>query len=76
MDALIAIGRPSIAPTIELLANDESSLKRDLADKVIRYAEDAGVAGFILERAMSIERDPSRQARLQDALARLSKLPQ
>jgi hypothetical protein len=76
MEALIAIGRPSVAPVIELLASDGDPLKQDLAVKVLRYAEDAGVASFILERAIRSESDSLRQTRLRDALARLSTLPQ
>ncbi len=76
MEALIAIGRPSVAPVIELLATNGDALKHDLGVKVLRYAEDAGVAAFILERAIRSEGDSQRQTRLREALARLSKLPQ
>jgi len=76
MEALIAIGHPSIGPTLELLATDDNFTRRDLGVKVIRYAEDSGVARFILERAAAGVSEPARQARLRDALTRLSKLPQ
>jgi len=76
MEALITIGRPSIAPVIDMLASDENPLRRDLGVKVIRYAEDAGVARFLLDRSLASERDRVRQSRLHDALERLAKLPQ
>jgi hypothetical protein len=47
-----------------------------LAVKVIRYAEDAPITKFILERAQNAESDPQRKGRLKDALERLAKLPQ
>jgi len=76
MEALIHIGRPSVPAAAELLAADDADLRRDLAAKVVRYAEDAKVARFVLEQAHAGERDPARKARLQDGLARLDKLPQ
>ncbi len=76
MEALINIGRPSVAPALELLATDPSDLRRDLAVKVIRYAEDAEVARFIVQRAYAAEADAARKSNLKDALVRLDKLPQ
>ncbi len=76
MEALITIGRPSVLPAVEVLATETNDLRRDLAVKVVRYAEDAGVAKFILERALSAEKDPNRVAKLKDALSRLDRLIQ
>jgi len=75
MEALITIGWPSVQAAVELLAVETDDLRRDLAVKVIRYATDAEVAKFILERAHKIESDPTRKGNLQDALVRLNKLP-
>jgi hypothetical protein len=75
MEALITLGRPSIAPCLELLATDPNALRRDLAVKVIRYAEDAGIARLILQRAHAAETDAARRANLADALQRLDALP-
>jgi hypothetical protein len=75
MEALITIGRPSIPAVLELLATETKDLRRDLAVKIVRYVEDAGVARFILERAHAAESNPDRKARLKDALTRLEKLP-
>ncbi|MBN2592660.1 MAG: hypothetical protein JXA81_04060 [Sedimentisphaerales bacterium] len=76
MEALITIGWSSVPAAVELLAKDTNDVRRDLAVKVIRYATDAEVAKFILERAHKIESDPTRKANLQNALVRLDKLPQ
>lgn len=75
MEALIAIGWPSIPAAIELLAMDTDDVRRDLAVKVIRYITDGEIAKFILERAWTNESEPSRKTNLQDALVRLEKLP-
>jgi hypothetical protein len=76
MEALITLGRPSIRPVLELLATESDNLRRDLAVKVIRYAEDAQIARLVLERAAGAERDAERRAKLSDALDRLARLPQ
>lgn len=75
MEALITIGWSSVPAAVELLATETIDLRRDLAVKVIRYATDAEVAKFILERAHKIESDPNRKGNLQDALMLLNKLP-
>lgn len=75
MEALINIGQPAVPAAVELLAKDMNDLRRDLAVKVIRYVGDAGIAGFILTRALATETDPNRKANLQDAINRLAKLP-
>lgn len=75
MEALINIGRPAVPAALELLAVEKDDLRRDLAVKVIRYVEDAGISKFILERAYSSELDSARKANLGDALVRLDKLP-
>ncbi|MBC8471624.1 MAG: hypothetical protein H8D56_19350 [Planctomycetes bacterium] len=75
MEALINIGLPSIPATLELLATETINLRRYLAVKVIRYATDAEIAKFILERAWKNESEPARKANLQDALVSLNKLP-
>ena len=74
-EALIAIGRPSITPMLELLATDPKPLRRDLAVEVIRDVEDPDIARFILQRAHAAATDPKRRANLADALLRLDKLP-
>jgi hypothetical protein len=75
MEALIAIGRPSVLAALELLASDSHELRRTLAVKVIRYVEDAATALFILERARNSEADSARKGKLDDAIARLRSLP-
>ena len=75
MEALITIGRPSVLAALEFLATETNDLRRDLAVKVIRYATDADIAKLILKRACKTEDDPARKANLEDAFARLSKLP-
>lgn len=74
MEALITIGKPSVAAAIELLATEGNDLRRTLAVKVIRYVENGEVATFVLERAHAKENDPNRKTMLDDALTRLSKL--
>jgi hypothetical protein len=71
MEALIHIGRPAVPPALELLATDGSRLRRSLALRVVRYAEGADVAEFILQRAIAREADPERRGRLDSALAEL-----
>lgn len=75
MEALIAIGQPSIRPTIELLATDKDNLRRELATKVIRYVQGYEVARFILTQASAAQSDTNRKRNLQDALTCLEKLP-
>jgi len=74
MEALITIGKPSVQPTMELLATNSNDLRRNLAVKVIRYVEGAEVAQFILQKTAANERDQTRKALLEDALRRLQKL--
>lgn len=76
MEALIAIGRPSIPAALELLATDGNGLRRDLAVKVIRYVEDAELARIVIERAQTVETDARRKVGLQEALSRLQRLGQ
>jgi len=75
MEALIAIGRASIPPMLELLATEGDDLRRNLAVKVIRYVTDAQTAKFTLEGFCANETEQSRKDHLQDALVRLNKLP-
>jgi len=74
MEALITIGKPSIKPTLELLASDGSDLRRALAVKVIRYVEGADTALFVLQKAHDSEHDPNRKTMLTDAYGRMVKL--
>jgi hypothetical protein len=75
MEALIVIGRPAVLAAVDLLATEDGDLRRTLAVKVVRYAEDSGTAAFILDRARNSEMDPNRKARLGDAVTRLRALP-
>jgi HEAT repeat protein len=74
MEALINIGRPSVAPAIELLATDSNDLRRSLAVKVLRYVETPDVAKFILQKSQDSAADEGRKSMLVDALSRLDKL--
>ena len=74
MEALITIGKPSVKPTLELLATDANDLRRTLAVKVVRYVEGADVALFILQNTQASEQDARRKAMLAEAYARLQKL--
>jgi len=74
LEALINIGRPSIPLALDLLANEQAKLRRDLALKVMVYVEDAEIAKLILNRAFENENDPIKKSNLEDALMRLPEI--
>lgn len=75
MEALITIGKPSVRPSIELLATEDNPIRRELAIKVIRYVEGPEVAEFILQKELAAEGDSARRDRLKGVLDLLGQLP-
>src|SRR5690606_730412 len=75
LGALIHIGKPSVGPTVDMLAEDENDLRRNLAVRVLRAVEGTEFARMILERRMREEEDLGRKAKLADAIELIAALP-
>ena len=74
-DALVKIGSPAIPAIIQNLRESDDSVVRDFSVKVLCKIEgDTAVAQFRVRRAMELEEDPARKARLQGATEQLREL--
>lgn len=75
IEALVHIGKPSVLSTVDMLAEEEDDLRRNLAVRVLRGIEGTDFARQILERRMAEEDDLGRKAKLADAMERLVAFP-
>ena len=68
-DALVKIGWPSVPAVVRNLADSDDLLVRKLsADVLAQVVEDKDIMVINIRKAMSVEKDPQNQARLQGAL--------
>jgi hypothetical protein len=74
IDALIAIGNPSIPAMIRNLADSDDARVRELSLQVLtRIDGDKDISKLRLQRALKTGKDSQKQARLQAALKSLAK---
>ena len=72
IDALVAIGNPSIPAVIRNLAESDDAKVRELSLQVLtRIDGDKDIAQLRLQKALKAEKDSQKQARLQVALKSL-----
>ncbi|MGH7976621.1 MAG: HEAT repeat domain-containing protein [Limisphaerales bacterium] len=76
MDALIKIGNPSIPAVIRNLAESDDAQVRKLSLQVLyRIDGDKDIVQLRLQKALKVETDSQKQARLQSALKALARIP-
>jgi hypothetical protein len=73
IDALVAIGNPSISAVIRNLTESDDTKVRELSLQVLtRIDSDKNISQLRLQRALKAEKDSQKQVRLQAALKSLA----